>query len=176
MEVGVIICFMTRRLLLRCKKIEISNRILITYYSSKFYQNEKDFSIAVICCVVAMTGIFTSCTREDGDWAFTVKLDPSTPDGIANNYAFFFESVVIDNMKASADRYTESSRVYIFRGEKKEVRKRAEAAFNKAIDALEASRASHPGVLMGGTKINLVLSNRDTNADEIILTRTLKED
>ena len=32
------------------------------------------------------------------------------------------------------------------------------------------------GVLMGGTKINLMLNNRDTNKDEIVLTRTLKED
>ena len=138
---------------------------------------KKFLYIAVICCVVAMSGIFSSCTpREDGDWLFSVKLDPSTPDGIANNYAFFFEKVVIDNMKASADSYTESSRIYVFRGEKKEVRKRAETAFNKAMDAVEAARADHPGVLMGGTKINLILANRDTNEDEIILTRTLKED
>lgn len=138
---------------------------------------KKFLYIAVICCVVAMSGIFSSCTpREDGDWLFSVKLDPSTPDGIANNYAFFFEKVVIDNMKASADSYTESSRIYVFKGEKKEVRKRAEAAFNKAIDAVEAARADHPGILMGGTKINLLLANRDTNEDEIILTRTLKED
>ena len=53
---------------------------------------------------------------------------------------------------------------------------RIRSAFNKAIDAVEVARASHPGVLMGGTKINLMLNNRDTNQDEIVLTRTLKED
>ncbi len=134
-------------------------------------------SIAVICCVVAMSGIFTSCEPvEDGDWVFSVKLDPSTEEGMAGNYYMWFEQIVIDNMKASADSYTESSKIYVFRGEKKEVRKRAENAFNKAIDAVEAARASHPGVLMGGTKINLFLANRDTNQDELILSRTLKQD
>lgn len=138
---------------------------------------KKFLSIAVICCVVAMSGIFTSCEPvEDGDWVFSVKLDPSTEAGMAGNYHMWFEQIVIDNMKASADSYTESSNLYVFRGEKKEVRKRAENAFNKAIDAVEAARANHPGVLMGGTKINLMLNNRDTNQDEIVLTRTLKED
>ena len=138
---------------------------------------KKFLSIAVICCVVAMSGVFTSCEPvEDGDWLYSVKLDESTPEGLANNYYFFFDQIVIDNMKASADSYTESSRIYVFKGEKKEVRKRAEAAFNKAIDAVEAARADHPGVLMGGLKINLLLANRDTNQDEIALTRTLKED
>lgn len=138
---------------------------------------KKFLSIAVICCVVAMSGIFTSCTKvEDGDWLFYVKLDPNTEDGMANNYTLFFEKIVIDNMKASADRYTESTRTYVFRGEKNEVRKRAEVAFNKAIDAVEVDRANHPGILMGGVKINLSLVNRDTNEEEIIMTRTLKQD
>lgn len=138
---------------------------------------KKFLSIAVICCIVAMTGIFSSCGRvEDGDWIYSVKLDPSTEAGMAGNYHMWFEQIVIDNMKASADSYTESSNLYVFRGEKKEVRKRAENAFNKAIDAVEAARANHPSVLMGGTKINLFLANRDTNQDELILSRTLKED
>jgi hypothetical protein len=138
---------------------------------------KKFLSIAVICCVVAMSGIFTSCEPvEGGDWVFSVKLDPSTEAGMAGNYYMWFEQVVIDNMKASADSYTESSKIYVFKGEKKEVRKRAENAFNKAIDAVEAARASHPGVLMGGTKINLFLANRDTNQDELVLSRTLKQD
>ena len=138
---------------------------------------KKFLSIAVICCVVAMSGIFTSCEPvEDGDWIFSVKLDPNTEEGLVGNYYMWFDQVVSDNMKASADSYTETTGIYVFKGEKKEVGKRAENAFNKAIDAVEVARASHPGVLMGGTKINLMLNNRDTNKDEIVLTRTLKED
>ena len=138
---------------------------------------KKFLSIAVICCIVAMTGIFSSCGRvEDGDWIFSVKLDPNTEEGLVGNYYMWFDQVVIDNMKASANSYNETTRVYVFKGEKKEVRKKAENAFNKAIDAVEVARASHPGVLMGGLKINLFLENRDTNQDELILSRTLKQD
>lgn len=138
---------------------------------------KKFLSIAVICCVVAMSGIFTSCEPvEDGDWIFSVKLDPNTEEGLVGNYYMWFDQVVIDNMKASANSYNETTRVYVFKGEKKEVRKKAENAFNKAIDAVEVARASHPGVLMGGLKINLFLENRDTNQDELILSRTLKQD
>ena len=138
---------------------------------------KKFLSIAVICCVVAMSGIFTSCEPvEDGDWIFSVKLDPNTEEGLVGNYYMWFDQVVIDNMKASANSYNETTRVYVFKGEKKEVRKKAENAFNKAIDAVEVARASHPGVLMGGLKINLFLANRDTNQDELILSRTLKQD
>ena len=103
---------------------------------------KKFLSIAVICCVVAMSGIFTSCEPvEDGDWIFSVKLDPNTEEGLVGNYYMWFDQVVIDNMKASANSYK-----------------------------------SHPGVLMGGLKINLFLENRDTNQDELILSRTLKQD
>ena len=138
---------------------------------------KKFLSIAVICCIVAMTGIFSSCGRvEDGDWIYSVKLDPNTEEGMVNNYRMWFEQIVIDNIKASADSYTETTGIYVFKGEKKVVSKRAENAFNKAIDAVEVARAGHPGVLMGGVKINLMLSNRDTNKDEIVLTRTLKQD
>lgn len=138
---------------------------------------KKFLSIAVICCIVAMTGIFSSCGRvEDGDWIFSVKLDPNTEEGLVGNYYMWFDQIVIDNMKASASSYNETTRIYVFKGEKKEVRKKAENAFNKAVDAVEAARASHPGVLMGGLKINLFLENRDTNQDELILSRTLKQD
>jgi hypothetical protein len=138
---------------------------------------KKFLSIAVICCVVAMTGIFSSCGRiEDGDWQYMVKLDSNTPEGVHNNYYLFYDQIVVDNMKASADRYSENTSTYVFRGEKKAVSKRAENAFNKSIDAVEAARPQHPGILVGGTKINLILINRDTNKEEIVLTRTLKED
>ena len=125
---------------------------------------KKFLSIAVICCIVAMTGIFSSCGRvEDGDWQYMVKLDPNTPEGVHNNYYMFYDKIVVDIMKASANSYSETS-------------KRAENAFNKSIDAVEAARPQHPGILVGGTKINLILINRDTNKEEIVLTRTLKED
>ena len=141
-----------------------------------FIKMKKFLSIAVLCCIVAMTGIFSSCTREDGDWQYMVKLDPNTPEGVYNNYNLFYDQIVVENMKASANSYSEDTHTYVFRGEKKEVSKRAEGAFNKSIDAVEAARPQHPGILVGGTKINLILINRDTNKEEIVLTRTLKED
>ena len=105
-----------------------------------------------------------------------VKLDPNTQEGVDNNYYMFYDKIVVDIMKASANSYSETTNTYVFRGEKNEVSKRAENAFNKSIDAVEAARPQHPGILVGGTKINLILINRDTNKEEIVLTRTLKED
>ncbi len=158
-----------------CKKTirNISvNHIFIHQNSIKM---KKVFSIAIVCCLMAMTGIFSSCTREDGDWIYTVKVDPSTEDALQNNFEVFAYPTIAESMKADADSYTESSRIFTFRGEKKAVAKRAEESFNKAITKVESREGYNQLIILGGIKVNLLRTNRDTNKEEVVYSRTLKE-
>ena len=137
---------------------------------------KKVFSIAIICCLVAVTGIFSSCKpREDGDWLYAVKVDPSTESSLQNNFEVFAYPTIAESMKADADSYTESSRIFTFRGEKKEVAKRAEESFNKAITKVESREGYNQPIVLGGIKVNLLRTNRDTNKEEVVYSRTLKE-
>jgi hypothetical protein len=133
---------------------------------------KKLFSIAIVCCLFAMTGIFSSCTKEDGDWIFSVQLDPSneTP-GDQNSYEAFINPIMTEAMKADADRYQEPSNTFIFRGEKSKALKRAENAFDKGVSQVKGSNS---GNMIAGTgiKINLCRSNRDTNQDEVVRSYT----
>jgi len=137
---------------------------------------KKFLSIAVICCIVAMTGIFSSCTpREDGDWLYFVRVDESTETSLSNNFYAFAYPIVEESMKADADRYDASTGMFVFRGEKKEVTKRAEDSFNKAITKVENDPDYNYPVILAGIKVNLTRTNRDTNKEEVVYSRTLKD-
>ncbi len=137
---------------------------------------KKIIPIALICGLLAMTNILSSCgTREDGDWIFSVKVDPSTSTDLSMNFDFFANPIIIESMKADANRFVEGSQTYVFSGEKSEVLKNAKAAFQKAINAVESKDDYNQVVILGGIKVNLLRTNRDTNVEEVVDTRTLKE-
>lgn len=137
---------------------------------------KKIFSIAIVCCLVAMTGLFSSCTpREDGDWLYFVRVDENTENSLKNNFNVFAYPIVAESMKADADRYDPNTGMFVFRGEKKEVTKRAEDSFNKAITKVENDPEYNTLIILAGIKVNLTRTNRDTNQEEVVYSRTLKD-
>lgn len=137
---------------------------------------KKVFSIAIVCCLMAMTGIFSSCTpREDGDWLYFVRVDNNTETSLHNNFYTFAYPIVEESMKADADRYDKNTGMFVFRGEKKEVTKRAEDSFNKAINKVENTPDYNHPIILAGIKVNLTRTNRDTNKEEVVYSRTLKD-
>ncbi|MCR4737709.1 MAG: hypothetical protein K5846_06070 [Bacteroidales bacterium] len=134
---------------------------------------KKYLSIVIICCLVSVTGLFSSCgVHEDGDWIFSIQLDPSNEtEADRNSFEAFINPTMTEVMKASADRYTESSNTFIFNGEKSEVLKRAENAFVKGTTQIESSGHMEP---IDNIKINLCRTNRDTNQDEVVKSHTFK--
>jgi hypothetical protein len=135
---------------------------------------KKVFSIAIVCCLIAMTGIFSSCSRlENGEWIYSIQLDPSNQtQADLNSYEAFINPVMTTVMKAEADRHQASSNTFVFIGEKSEVLKRAEKAFDKATAQVESTVNLD---YIHNIKINLCCSNRDTNKDEVVKSHTFKK-
>jgi len=125
---------------------------------------------------MAMTGIFSSCNpREDGDWLYFVKVDENTEVSLQNNFNVFAYPIIAESMKADADRYDEGTGMFVFRGEKKAVAKKAEDSFNKAMTKVESREGYNQLIILGGIKVNLLRTNRDTNKEEVVYSRTFKE-
>ena len=66
------------------------------------------FSIVVISCIVALSGLFSSCKpQEEGEWMYYIQLDSSTDGNVAQDVFFsFIEPTMLNVMKNDADRYT----------------------------------------------------------------------
>ncbi len=118
---------------------------------------KKIFSIAVISCMVALSGLFSSCKpQEEGEWMYYIQLDSSTDGNVAQDLFFsFIEPSMLNVMKNDADRYTEYCQMLYFNGEESAALNRAKKSFKKAYKAVENSPEGATNVFLSGIKINL---------------------
>lgn len=117
---------------------------------------KKLFSITVISCLVALSGLFSSCKpQEESEWLYYIKLDSST-DNMNTQDLFFsiIEPSMLNVMKNDADRYTEYGQMY-FNGGESAALNRAKKSFKKAYKALENSPEGAANVSGTGIKVNL---------------------
>jgi phosphomevalonate kinase len=118
---------------------------------------KKLFSITVISCLVAFSGLFSSCKQqEESEWLYYIQLDSST-DNMNTQDLFFsiIEPSMLNVMKNDADRYTEYCQMLYFNGGESAALNRAKKSFRKAYKALENSPEGAINVSGKGIKVNL---------------------
>jgi len=115
------------------------------------------FSIVVISCIVALSGLFSSCKpQEEGEWMYYIRLDSSTDGNVAQDLFFsIIEPSMLNVMKNDADRYTEYGQMLYFNGGESAALNRAKKSFKKAYKALENSPEGAANVSGTGIKVNL---------------------
>ncbi len=118
---------------------------------------KKLFSITVISCLVAFSGIFSSCKpQEESEWIYYIQLDSSTDYMVAQDLFFsIIEPSMLNVMKNDADRYTEGGQMLYFNGGESATLNRAKKSFRKAYKALENSPEGDINVSGTGIKVNL---------------------
>ena len=134
---------------------------------------KKIFSLAVICCMVALSGItFSSCKPEEkGDYFFSIKLDPASVDSHLDSYNVLIKPKICSAMEKDAKEYHPSSTTFIFSGEKNEVLKNVKNSFQKAVKSIEDDpNYGQGGVSFTGMKVLLTHTNTDgeTQKEETI--------
>lgn len=125
---------------------------------------KKIFSLAIICCMVALSGIaFSSCKPEEkGDYFFSIKLDPASADEHLDSYNILIAPKLYDMMAKDAKEYYPESGTLIFNGEKNAVMKTVKNSFQKAAKSIEDEPTyGQGGVSFTGMKVLL----RHTNTD-----------
>ncbi len=129
----------------------------LNYFSQKKAKMKKVFSIAVIGCIVALSGLFSSCKpQEESEWIYYIQLDSSTDYMVAQD--LFFSIIgpsMLNVMKNDADRYTEGGQMLYFNGGESAALNRAKKSFKKAYKALENSPEGAANVSGTGIKVNL---------------------
>lgn len=115
------------------------------------------FSIVVISCIVALSGLFSSCKpQEEGEWMYYIRLDSSTDGNVAQDQFFsFIEPTMLNVMKNDADRYSEYGQMLYFNGGESAALNRAKKSFKKAYKAVENSPEGATNVFLRGIKVNL---------------------
>ena len=125
---------------------------------------KKIFSLAIICCMVALSGIaFSSCKPEEkGDYFFSIKLDPASVNEHLDSYNVLVYPKMFDAMAKDAKESFPENGTLIFSGEKQTVMKQAKASFQKAAKSIEDEPTyGQGGVSFTGMKVLL----RHTNTD-----------
>jgi hypothetical protein len=140
---------------------------------------KKIFSLAVICCMVALSGIaFSSCKPEEkGDYFFSIKLDPASVEEHVSSYTVLVYPKMFDAMAKDAKESYPENGTLIFSGEKQEVMKKAKESFQKAAKSIEdATNYNQAGVIFTGMKVNLMYTNTDGEGqkDEVVDFHTFK--
>ncbi len=127
------------------------------FFTKKKAKMKKVFSIAVIGCIVALSGLFSSCKpQEESEWIYYIQLDSSTDYMVAQD--LFFSIIgpsMLNVMKNDADRYTEGGQMLYFNGGESAALNRAKKSFKKAYKALENSPEGAANVSGTGIKVNL---------------------
>ena len=115
------------------------------------------FSIVVISCMVALSGLFSSCKQqEEGEWMYYIQLDSSTDGNVAQDQFFsFIEPTMLNVMKNDADRYSENGLMLYFNGGESAALNRAKKSFKNAYKAVENSPEGATNVFLRGIKVNL---------------------
>jgi len=136
-------------------------------------------SLAVICCLVALSGItFSSCGKvEKGDYLFSIKLDPASVDSHLDSYNVLVYPKMFDAMAKDAKESFPENGTLIFSGEKNEVMKKAKESFQKAAKSIEdAPNYNQGGVIYTGMKVLLMYTNTDGEGqvDEAVDYHTFK--
>ena len=140
---------------------------------------KKIFSLAIICCMVALSGIaFSSCKPEEkGDYFFSIKLDPASVNEHLDSYNVLVYPKMFDAMAKDAKESFPENGTLIFSGEKQTVMKQAKASFQKAAKSIEDSPTyNQGGVIYTGMKVNLMYTNTDGEGqkDEVVDSHTFK--
>lgn len=113
------------------------------------------FSIAVISCIFALSGLFTSCKpQEDVEWLFFIKLDSSTDYMVAQDR---YECIIFPTMflVMSDDADNAHSAAFGFYGSESSALHRAKKSFKKAYQSVENSPEGAANVSDTGIKVNL---------------------
>ena len=140
---------------------------------------KKILSLAVICCMVALSGIaFSSCkTVEKGDYFFSLQLDPASVDSHLDSYNVLVYPKMFDSMAKDASEAFPENGSLVFSGEKDEVMKKAKESFQKAAKSIEdAPNYNQAGVIYTGMKVNLRYTNTDGEGqtEEVVDYHTFK--
>jgi hypothetical protein len=140
---------------------------------------KKIFSLAIICCMVVLSGIaFSSCKPEEkGDYFFSIKLDPASVDSHLDSYNVLVYPKMFDAMAKDAKESFPENGTLIFSGEKNEVMKKAKESFQKAAKSIEdAPNYNQGGVIYTGMKVLLMYTNTDGEGqvDEAVDYHTFK--
>ena len=100
---------------------------------------KKIFTLAVICCMVALSGIaFSSCKPEEkGDYFFSIKLDPASVDEHLDSYNVLVYPKMFDAMAKDAKESFPENGTLIFSGEKSQVMKTVKKSFQNAAKSIE---------------------------------------
>ena len=125
---------------------------------------KKIYSLAVICCMVALSGIaFSSCKPEEkGDYFFSIKLDPASVDEHLDSYNVLVYPKMFDAMAKDAKESFPENGTLIFSGEKQTVMKKAKESFQNAAKSIEnGENYNQAGVIYTGMKVNLMYTNTD---------------
>lgn len=123
---------------------------------------KKILSLAVICFMVALSGIaFSSCKPEEkGDYFFSLQLDPASTESHASSYLVLVYPKMFDSMAEDASEAFPENGSLVFSGEKNEVMKKAKESFQKAAKSIEdAPNYNQAGVIYTGMKVNLRYTN-----------------
>jgi hypothetical protein len=140
---------------------------------------KKIFTLAVICCMVALSGIaFSSCKPEQkGDYFFSLKLDPASVDEHLDSYNVLVYPKMFDAMAKDAKESYPENGTLIFSGEKNQVMKTVKKSFQNAAKSIEdGPNYNQAGVIYTGMKVNLMYTNTDGEGqkDEVIDFHTFK--
>lgn len=140
---------------------------------------KKIFTLAVICCLVALSGIaLSSCGKvEKGDYLFSITLDPASVNEHLDAYNVNIYPKMFDAMAKDAKESFPENSTLIFSGEKQEVMKKAKASFQKAAKSIEdGPNYNQQGVIYTGMKVNLMFTNTDGEGqkDEVVDFHTFK--
>lgn len=102
------------------------------------------FSIAVISCIFALSGLFTSCKpQEDVEWLFFIQLDSSTDYMVAQDR---YECIIFPTMflVMSDDADKAHSATFGFYGSESSALHRAKKSFKRLINQSKTVRKVPP--------------------------------
>lgn len=140
---------------------------------------KKIFTLAVICFMVALSGIaFSSCKPEEkGDYFFSIKLDPASADSHLDSYNLLIKPKLCSAMEKDAKEFHPTSTTFIFSGEKNQVMKNVKKSFQNAAKSIEDDpNYGQGGVSFTGMKVLLTHTNTngETQTEETIDFHTFK--
>lgn len=141
---------------------------------------KKIFLMAAMCCLVAGSAMFTSCTNtmSESDFFYTVALPDDATDAERNTFEVAAAPTIFREMQAISKDPTKPDRYFILHGTRKTCDAKGKAALDKAMNEIEAREGYNEVLLLGGIKVRFCYCDTETGEVKIkedVYTRTFKK-